>query len=276
MNFNVIFSRRFWLSSITLICFSLFSFGVLFISTTSAEIDPDTLVGMWLFDEGKGKVATDASENGLDGEFEGNPKWVEGKFGMALEFDGKSAYVQIPDHENPTEAITVSAWAKSGADLWNQPGWIIEKRNAYIIHPNSGTKNIAWPVCNGGCWNKPGGWNDGNVGTDDITEWHMYTTTYDSDTGEWYIYIDAEEASALDLAKNPIDLDTGPANIGFDDCCGGTRFGLGAVDEVAIFSVALEQEDIEKLYKDGLYFGVLAVEPANKMTTTWADVKVKY
>jgi len=276
MNFSSIFSGKFWLSSITLICFSLFSLSILFTPTATAEIDPDTVVGVWLFDEGKGDVATDASGNGLDGEFEGKPKWVEGKFGQALEFDGKSAYVQIPAHDNPNDAITVSAWAKSPTETWNQPGWIVEKRPAYIIHPNNGTKNVAWPICNGGCWNKPGGWNDGNVGTDDITEWHMYTTTFDSDTGEWYIYIDAEEASALDLAKNPIDPDSGPVNIGFDDCCGGTRYGLGAIDEVVILSVALEQEDIEKMYKNGLYAEVLAVEPADKMTTTWADVKVKY
>ena len=221
MNFNVIFSGKFWLSSIALTCFSLFSFGILFISTTSAEIDPDTVVGVWLFDEGKGDVATDASGNGLDGEFNGKPKWVEGKFGEALEFDGKSAYVQVPAHENPNDAITVSAWAKSPTATWNQPGWMVEKRPAYII-------------------------------------------------------IDAEEASALDLAKNPIDPDSGPVNIGFDDCCGGTRFGAGTVDEVVILSVALEQEDIEKMYKNGLYAEVLAVDPTDKMTTTWADVKVKY
>ena len=253
-----------------------FFMSILFISTASAEIDPDSVVGVWLFDEGKGDIATDASENGLDGELIDKPKWVEGKFGMALEFDGQSSYVQIPAHENPNEAITVSAWVKSPNATWNQPGWIVEKRPAYIIHPNNGTTNVAWPVCNGGCWNKPGGWNDGNVGTDDITEWHMYTTTFDSNTGEWYIYIDAEEESALDLAKNPIDPDSGPVNIGFDDCCGGTRFGAGVVDEVVILSVAFEQEDIEKMYKNGLYAEVLAVEPADKMTTTWADVKVKY
>ncbi len=274
MNFVSFLSERFGILSVMLIC--LFSISILFISIASAEIDPSTVVGVWLFDEGKGDVASDASGNGLDGEFNGKPKWVEGKFGMALEFDGESAYVQIPAHENPNDAITVSAWVKSPNATWNQPGWIVEKRPAYIIHPNNNTTNIAWPVCNGGCWNKPGGWNDGNVGTDDITEWHMYTTTFDSDTGEWYIYIDAEEESAMDLAKNPIDPDNGPVNIGFDDCCGGTRFGAGVVDEVVILSVALEQEDIEKMYENGLYAEVLAVEPTDKMTTTWADVKVKY
>ena len=276
MNSDAIFSGKIWFASLVLVSFSLFFIGGFFISTASAAIDPGTVVGMWLFDEGKGKVATDASENGLDGEFKGNPKWVKGKFGEALEFDGKSAYVQIPGHDNPRKAITVSAWAKSANDTWNQHGWMVEKRNAYIIHPNQGTKNVAWPICNGGCWNKPGGWNDGNVGTKDITQWHMYTTTFDSKTGEWYIYIDAKEASSMDIAKNELDADSGPVNIGFDDCCGGARFGAAAIDEVAIFNVALSPDEIEELYDKGLYFAVLKVEPADKMTTTWADVKVKY
>ena len=70
MNLSSIFSRKFWLLSIVFTCF----FSILFITTASAEIDPDTIVGMWLFDEGKGNVATDESGNGLDGEFNGKPK----------------------------------------------------------------------------------------------------------------------------------------------------------------------------------------------------------
>ena len=265
MNFSV--------KSVVLVCI-----GILFVGAgfdVSAAIDPDTVVGLWLFDEGNGKVASDASGNGLDGEFEGKPKWVQGKFGEGLELDGSGAYVQIPEHENPTDAITVTIWAKSLTDTWTQHGFLVEKRNAYIIHPNQGTKNVSWPICNGGCWNKPGGWRDGEVGPDDITEWHMYTTTYDSKTGEWFIYIDGKEESAMDLTKNPIDADDGPIFIGRDTCCDG-RFGEVIIDEVAIFDVALAEEDIQKLMNDGLYFAVLAVEPANKTTTTWADVKVKY
>ena len=131
MNFSSVFSGRFGLLSLILTGF--FFMSILFISTASAEIDPDSVVGVWLFDEGKGDIATDASENGLDGELIDKPKWVEGKFGMALEFDGQSSYVQIPAHENPNEAITVSAWVKSPNATWNQPGWIVEKRPAYQI-----------------------------------------------------------------------------------------------------------------------------------------------
>ena len=52
------------------------------ISGISAEaaVDENT-VAVWLFEEGAGKVAKDASGNGHDGEFAGNPKWVKAKFG---------------------------------------------------------------------------------------------------------------------------------------------------------------------------------------------------
>ncbi len=70
----------------------------LMLATSDAAIDPDNVVGVWLFDEGSGEVATDASENGLDGTLHGNPKWVNGKFGKALELDGSAAYVEVPAH----------------------------------------------------------------------------------------------------------------------------------------------------------------------------------
>ena len=60
-----------------------------------ADIDPENIMGMWLFDEGKGGVATDSSKQGNDGEIHG-AKWVDGKFGKALEFDGANNWVEVP------------------------------------------------------------------------------------------------------------------------------------------------------------------------------------
>ena len=135
MNFRTIFSGKFWLAGLAFVCCSLFFVSILCVSTASAAIDPANVVGLWLFDEGNGNVATDASENGLDGEFEGKPKWVDGKFGKGLELDGKGAYVQIPGHDNPNDAITVSIWVKSLSPTWNQHGWMVEKKKR-IYHPS--------------------------------------------------------------------------------------------------------------------------------------------
>ena len=191
-------------------------FGLIFTSQSIAEIDSATITGMWLFDDGKGKVAKDSSGNGLDAKLIDGPEWVDGVFGKALEFDGASAYVEIPAHENPSEAITVSIWAKSNTGVWNVHGWVFEKRDAYMLHPVEANNTMGWIVCNIACWNQPFDWTTGAVGPKDITEWHMYTGTFDSKTGDWKLYIDGKEESTLDLNKSPIAVENGPIFIGQD------------------------------------------------------------
>ena len=60
-------------------------------------IDQNTIVGLWLFDEGNGEIAQDSSENGNDGNVV-SPNWVDGQFGEALELIG-SGYVEVPASE---------------------------------------------------------------------------------------------------------------------------------------------------------------------------------
>ena len=265
-----------FMTQLTSIGISLVLSISLLITPAFAQVEMDTLVGLWLFDEGSGDVAVDSSNSALDAELVGGPKWVSGVFGSGLELDGAGAYVEVPAHVNPTEAITVSIWVKSMTDDWNQHGWMVEKRNAYIIHPNAGTKNVSWPICNGGCWNKPGGWRDGEVGPADITEWHLYTTTFDSASGEWNIYIDGVAESTMEINTDPLDADDGPVFIGRDTCCDG-RFGDAVIDEVAIFNVALSANEIKMMMEKGLSAMLLTpVEPEGKLSTTWGNVKQQY
>jgi len=71
----------------------LFAAGLLFAVSSEARIDPETIAGMWLFDEDEGDVANDSSGNGNNGALINGPDWDDGKFGSALEFDGASTYV---------------------------------------------------------------------------------------------------------------------------------------------------------------------------------------
>ena len=99
---------------ITMICISLIIIGLLFIVQSDAKIDPKSAAGAWLFDESSGKVAKDSSENGYDGELMGNPKWVDGKFGKALDLNGSTDYVEVESQPglDITGDITVTAWIK--------------------------------------------------------------------------------------------------------------------------------------------------------------------
>jgi hypothetical protein len=257
------------ISSIVVICISLI-IGLMFTEQSFAKINIQTLEGLWMFDDSKNPYK-DTSGKGLDGKQNGNPKLVEGKFGNGVEFDGKS-YITIPDHVNPTKAITITAWAKSTTATWNQNGWLIEKRDAYILHPVAGSLNMAFCTVNGGPWNLPKTWDAGQVGPKDITIWHMYTCTFDSTTGKWAIYIDGVSASTLDINKAELAPDKGPVHIGYDEA-EAQRLGQGTVDEVAIFNVALSADDVKSLMNG--FKLVSAVEPDDKLVTTWSSIKTK-
>jgi len=80
---------------------------MMFVGLSSAKIDQKSIVGVWLFDEGKGDTASDSSGNRHDGEIGNGIKW--------------SAVVIVP-HEASLNLITwtVTAWIK--AEFKN--GWV--------------------------------------------------------------------------------------------------------------------------------------------------------
>ena len=96
---------------LAVVCVSIIVISLMLIGQSFTKIDPETCVGMWLFDDGKGDTAKDSSPNGNDGTLTNGPIWVEGKFGKALSFDGADDYVIAPDSTilNP---YTFSAWVK--------------------------------------------------------------------------------------------------------------------------------------------------------------------
>ena len=89
---------------------------LLFSFATYAVGKPDpSLVGYWPFDEKTGKKAEDASGNGNDGKLIDEPKWVEGKFGSALEFggDGSDVGVQMGEKLGSPASMHTSSYSPS-------------------------------------------------------------------------------------------------------------------------------------------------------------------
>ena len=92
------------------------------------------MVGYWPFDEKVGKKAEDVSGNGNDGKLIDGPKWVEGKFGSALEFGGGS-YVEVADDPSLdlTNVATVMAWSKFTDDLINTSRLMSKNNSIFVI-----------------------------------------------------------------------------------------------------------------------------------------------
>jgi len=73
-------------------------------------VDPN-LMCWWKLDETSGTTALDWSGHGHHGTFQGDPLWVDGYDGGALEFDGVDDYVEIPYTTDPT-TYTITVWVK--------------------------------------------------------------------------------------------------------------------------------------------------------------------
>jgi hypothetical protein len=250
----------------------LFIAGVL-TASSFAELDPETCIGVWLFDEDEGDIAADSSKEGNDGQLVGNPAWVEGKFGSALEFVGANKYVDCGDEESLsiTKTITVQAWVEfegspSSAIVISKYG-VSGSGLSYMLVING----------DGGASGKASfylsGWRHFSTQIND-GDWHHLAATVNSEGID--LYVDGE----LDIhyAGVPtISVSNSTVTIGAPNSNNwGTSFS-GVIDDVAIFDVALEKEDILTLMNQGLEESLYpsAVDVSGKLTTTWANIKAR-
>ncbi|MYB96549.1 LamG domain-containing protein [Candidatus Poribacteria bacterium] len=253
------------------------SFAVMLVLVVSphalAKIDPDTVVGMWLFEEGAGNVAKDTSKSGNDGTIAGPKKWRDGKFGQALEFNGNDVYVEVKSNKSITlEELTIVAWANlepSQGTRWQSIMMRGQNPRNYLLAVDKDSQTLQFSLTKGA----PGAW-EGPIGGPVVTGagWHHLAGVVGEKAG-LVIYTDGEEVGQQAYPKPSLDADPGRMRIG--DGSNGGHQCEGLLDEVALFDVPLEQDDIKAIMEDGLEraTGLLAVEPESKLTTIWGKLK---
>jgi hypothetical protein len=77
------------------------------------------LGAVWLFNEGAGKLANDASGNNRTATLGGDTAWAPGPWGACLQFDGNNDVVNITDASMPAFGLgdfTISAWVRMAQD----------------------------------------------------------------------------------------------------------------------------------------------------------------
>ena len=197
-------------------------------------------VGQWQFNEGTGKVATDASGNGNNGKICG-ATWVDGKVGKALSFDGND-YVEIPHRANlnPCNAISVEAWINPASmKVWQR---IVSKSP----HPNTDYSMFIGTDKRVGVSVKMGkiaqtvysAKNTLQVGT-----WTHVVGTYDG--CRMRLYINGKQVNSFPL-KGKINVNKGALRIGGDPQ--GDYF-QGIIDEVSIYDKALTACEVLNHYQ---------------------------
>ncbi|MBM3240709.1 LamG domain-containing protein [Candidatus Poribacteria bacterium] len=266
---------------LALVCISFIVMNLMLVSISDAKIDKATIAAMWLFDEGSGKVAKDSSGKGNDGQFAGGGtlKWVDGRSGKGLEFDGKSwlecgkgESLDFKASENFSIHAVVNAsasptgkciiWKGLGCSTWSQ--WLLgtgEHENAV----NVTNATFHFRTANGGGRTEV-------RSKDPLPEgkWVQVCGTYDGK--KLRIYVDGSLSNEADASGKPW-ASTEQVYIGADPGCGNRCQWVGVIDEIVVFNVTLAADDVKSLARG--FAGASAVAPVDKLTTTWGSIKTR-
>ena len=227
-----------------------------------ANVAEEGLVAYWPFDEGSGKTAEDVTGNGHDGKFAGAPKWVDGKFGTALEFDGEEDHVVVADDAALAieENITFMAWFSPG-DVLTSRRLMVKNNSIFVIFDFGNKDSIDFLV-------KPDNTFAESTTTDwKVGEWYHFAGTFDGKTMKVYVNGKLEDEAANNVPIAPSDLELW---IGGDDFGRPTDFFPGSIDEVRLYEKTLTEAEIQKVMETPQ-----DVEARGKLATAWGKIKAR-
>ncbi len=243
-----------------------FAVMFVFIGLSLGAYAANDLVLHLTFDEGSGTIAKDSSSFKNDCTLKGNPAWIDGKFGKALQLDGKT-WGEIGDAPSLeiTDALTIETWVMiTGAGEGTQSA--VEKGAAWV----NGEYDLAVLYSNGTLLqlhDLPANCADANVGSSVMDNtWHFLAGTWDGASIK--LYIDGNLDKAMDCAGTLL-TNTEPMFIGAR--AGTSRFVVGALDEVMVYNYALSQDDLKRDMANP--FSTTAVSPMSKLAVTWGAMK---
>ncbi len=244
--------------------------GLPCLSRSGAEIDPESVAGIWLLDEGAGNVAKDSSGHGYDADLKGGPAWVSGRFRRALEFQGTS-YLEIRNSSENlpfggTEPFSITAWVKNDGG-----GTVLGKYNAGVIG--------AYILVIGGngavtFHREVAPWTFSGTKTLPANDFGHVAVTYDGTAMK--IYINGEFDAQQERGAQNTDTAT-PVLIGARLANGApSEFFHGALDEVALFNVALTEEEIREVMNGLASSQALSPNPENQATDVRYDTSLAW
>jgi len=210
---------------------------------------PDAETALLLhFDDGAGRLAKDSSANSLRATV-ARAEWVDGRFGKALRFDGKDAFVDVG---NPPALLfgkdtdfTVECWVNVPTDVPKAFSFIITSRLrgdepgfSIYLHKNMFLQAVVADKVNATeLLTSRAALNDG--------KWHHIALVAER-KGKLSLFIDGALQAATDMSRivNP-DNANRPLRIG-DRGHDGDFVGL--IDEVRISKVARKEFSLDKPY----------------------------
>ena len=246
---------------------------IMFAGSFTYAVEESDIVVYYSFDSLVGKKFVDDSGNGNDAELTGSGKLVDGQFGKAVHLNGGIVQMApandfiVPIGENGQ--ITMEAWF-------------------YINSHNAHSGIISIETVDEGCCefrtmvdpNFHPFWDaahhaDKSLGdfTFEVKTWYHYVLVADGKDGK--IYVNGEFiGSQPENFKFP-KFKEAAIYIGAGETPNHHKLEDGIIDEVVIYSKALTEAEVKASMELGVE-GVLAVEAADKLTTTWSHLKTAF
>lgn len=220
------------------------SVGSATLSNTVEIVERDVmagLVGHWKLNEGSGSTARDASGNGNDGTLTSST-WTTGVLGGAIDFDGSSSYVSIPNDATLqlTSAMSVTAWIKG--DAWGSGVSVNAIARKGEDNPNNYQLAIADGQVSFYLDDNDGNGHRGNTVLS-TGRWYHVAATWDGTTVRIYVN------GILD--KSPPDTDSGAIGTDARPLYIGGRASAdyfdGSIDDVRLYDRALNAAEVAEL-----------------------------
>ena len=267
---------------------------VLVLGLVLTSIAKADLAAWWKLDEGSGTTASDASGNGNNGTLNGDPQWVAGKLGGALEFDGYSDganhttdpgninWVSVDPFDVVGPGITLAAWIRpEGFDI----------SDARIV-----TKQKTWSSSD--IWWMLSTYTDGTalrmrLKTDDGGPDNGTTTMWSDagylEAGVWSHVAATYDGSEMRLYHNGVEImstnktgtiQTDPtAAVAIGNGPLGDPGGLratfhGLIDDLRIYNSALSEQELLGVMQGGGVSYPFASRPAPADGALYADIWV--
>ncbi len=235
--------------------------------------DPD-LVVYYSFDKDEKDVADD-SGNGFDAEISAADWSKEGKFGGAMEFDGASSSVKSPPEmpgltDGELTAMTVEHWVMINASTGDtQQIW--EALNAAGAWPAEtfieGAADMVFYI-----YDTKNTEHRTAIPEPPLKKWVHIAGTYDGKVQKSYVNGKVVDELAWSGKFVIIPAPSGAIVLGKDNEADIQHLN-GFIDEFAFYTRALTEAEINADMNKGVLF---AVEPTDKLSTTWAGIKAAY
>lgn len=208
--------------------------GAMAATTTSTK----GLVAHFKLDKGEGDTVFDTGPSKLKGKIIG-AKWVKTPHGPALEFDGKSAYVDCGSGKvlGLADKLSISAWVHPKAIPEGEPAIGGEDPRTYALTYYKTGKAYFYPVGSGGFY------VSAPLKTGSL--YHL-AGTFDGKTVKLYVNGTLKASKELD---EPRECKRGGKLV----IGGGNRaksFFNGIIDDVRIYNRALCAEEVKKLHAE--------------------------